>query len=147
MLSYLEKLTLHCMVYNDRKVTVISISINVSLQDSYLSYKTKDRCENEIPQRRDATACISLTSGSHCKPQGHFISSMQATLLAQQLQQAMQINQNNHISVQVETTACLLTEKKKKRGPMHVGHSTAHPPFLAAKSVAANKSSPFSYIP
>lgn len=117
MLSYLEKLTLYCMVYNDRKVRVIPISSNVSLQDSYLSYKTKDRCENEIPQRWDATACISLSSGSHCKPQGHFISSMRATLLAQQLQQATQIYQNNHISVQVETTTRLLTEKKKKRGP------------------------------
>lgn len=112
MLSYLEKLTLHFMVYNDRKVRVIYISSNVSLQDSYLSYKIKDRCENEIPQRWDATACISLTSGSRCKPQGHFISSMRATLLAQQLQQATQINQNNHISVQVETTACLVTGKK-----------------------------------
>lgn len=139
MLAYLEKLTLHCMVYNDREVRVIPISSNVSLQDSYLSYKTKDRCENEIPQRWDATACISLSSGSHCKPQGHFISSMRATLLAQQLQQATQIYQNNHISVQVETTTCLLTEKKKKGGPMHVGHSIYCTPSLLSCKISCCK--------
>lgn len=66
--------------------------------------QNQDRCENEIPWRWDATAFVSLTSGSECKQQGHFISSMWAsftTLQSQHLHQATQINQRNHISVQV----------------------------------------------
>lgn len=88
------------------------------------------------------------------KPPVHFISSLWVNFAlcchtpytGYRNDQPLQINQNNHLSAQVQTTACLVTEKKISP---HACRAllTADAPFLAAKLVATSPSFPFSYTP